>query len=102
MIKVLVLLRKRDELDWTAFSRAWREEHAAIARNLPGLRRYVQNHPADPRTALFAISEFYFDDLATMQQAFESPEGRATLTDAIRFADPEHLQIMVVEEVQIV
>ena len=102
MVKLLVLLQKRDELSWAEFYRSWREEHAAIARGIPGLRGYVQNHAADPRTATFAVSEFYFDDLAALQEAFESPEGQATLKDAARFADPEQLQMVVVEEVRIV
>ena len=102
MIKLLVLLQKRAELSWEEFHRYWGEEHVPIVRGIPGLRGYVQNHATDPRTATFAVSEFYFDDLAALQRAFESREGQATLEDATRFSDPEQLQMVVVEEVRIV
>ena len=102
MVKLLVLLQKQADLSWEEFLRRWRGEHAAIARGIPGLRGYVQNHATDPRTATFAVSEFYFDDLAALQEAFESPEGQATLKDAAGFSDGEQMQMVVVEEVRIV
>ncbi len=102
MIKLLVLLQKRAELSWAEFHRYWGEEHVPIVRRIPGLRGYVQNHATDPRTATFAVSEFYFDDLAALQDAFESPEGQATLKDAALFSDGDQLQMVVVDEVRIV
>ncbi len=102
MVKLLVLLQKRPDKSWAEFHRYWLEEHAPIARSIPGLRGYVQNHATDPRTATFAVSEFYFDDLAALQRAFESPDGQATLKDAAVFSDAEQLQMVVAEEVRIV
>ena len=41
------LLRKKAEWDTKAFRRHWLDCHGALARQLPGLRGYVQNHVVD-------------------------------------------------------
>lgn len=66
----------------TEFQRHWREEHSAVARQIPGLRGYVQNHnildgagrPLLPYPGFDACAETAFDDVASMDAAFSSAE----------------------------
>ena len=41
------LLKKKQDRTTEDFQRYWREHHAGLARKLPGLRGYVQNHIID-------------------------------------------------------
>ncbi|MPZ72742.1 MAG: EthD family reductase [Nitriliruptorales bacterium] len=69
--------------------RYWRNEHAALVRQVPGLRRYVQNHCVDdpegggpPYTGL---GEVWFDSVEDAQTAASTPEWAAVLDDAATF-----------------
>jgi len=74
------LLQKRPEMSNTDFRGHWRDGHGPLAKNLPGLRRYHQNHVVDraqrgitySRGALDfdGFSELWFDDIPSMQAAF--------------------------------
>ena len=44
MIVRMGLLQKRPQLSTRDFRRHWREVHGTLAAQLPGLRRYHQNH----------------------------------------------------------
>ena len=65
---IVSFLQSREE-----FGAYWRGEHVAIARHVPGLRRYVQNHflpesiqgepPCD------GVAELWFDSAEAFQQA---------------------------------
>lgn len=44
MIKVIVLLPRRDGVSREEFARYYREQHLPLVAKLPGLRRLVVNH----------------------------------------------------------
>ena len=79
-----------------------REQHLPLVTTLPGLRRLVINHvlpdPNGPPPPYNGVAEDWFDDLAAMGAAFESPEGQAVLADAPNFLDMSRLQVLAVEE----
>lgn len=105
MLKFMVVLYRRPDLTPAQFRRHLREVHAPLAQNLPGLRRYVQNHVADdpkresPRWD--AIVELYFDDGAAMEAAWDSPQGAASDADLPAFADLTRTTWSVVEEINL-
>jgi uncharacterized protein (TIGR02118 family) len=43
MVKYVVLVKRRPELDRETFRRRWQEEHLPLIRTLPGLRRVELN-----------------------------------------------------------
>ena len=47
MIKVVAVLKRRPGLAVADFRAHWLNEHTALVRRLPGLRRYVQSHTLD-------------------------------------------------------
>ena len=82
------------------FSAHWRTSHADAVRHLPGLRRYVQNHPlliegrpVFPYPGFDAASELDFDSVEAMEAAFGSVAYREAVAGCLLAFDP------VVEEI---
>ena len=102
MLKFMVVLYKRPDLTREQFRRHLEEIHGPLAKNLPGLRKYRQNHvSADPKRkspGWDAIVELYFDDWAAMEAAWASPQGAASDADLELFADLTRTTWSVVEE----
>ena len=70
--------------DLEEFERHYRQVHVPLARALPGLRRYtlgrdVRMVRGDGRYHL--VAELEWDDMAALQAAFVSPQGRAAAAD---------------------
>jgi uncharacterized protein (TIGR02118 family) len=105
MIKVIVLLPRRDGMSQEDFARYTRDQHLPLVTKLPGLRRLVFNHVLpdanSPPPAYDAVAEDWFDDLAAMGAAFASPQGQAVIADAGNFLDMARLQVLAVEEEEI-
>ncbi len=94
MIKTVGLLTRKK--DWTheRFMKHWVEVHAPLARAVPGLRRYVQNHIRDERrradiemtkVEIDGIAELWFDDQAAFERASRTPEMKALHADGALF-----------------
>ncbi len=103
MLKFMVVVHKRSGMSSEDFRRHLRDVHGPLAKKLPGLRRYVQNFvEADAKRtppAWDAVIELYFDDCASMEAAWASPEGAASDADLPAFADLSRTAWSVVEEV---
>ena len=103
MLKFMVVLYRRPDLTGEQFRRHLEQVHAPLAKNLPGLKHYEQNHVVpDPKRkspGWDAIVELYFDDRAAMEAAWASPQGAASDTDLPAFADLTRTTWSVVEEI---
>lgn len=103
MLKFMVVLYRREDLTYDHFRRHLEQIHAPLAKSLPGLRKYIQNHCAhDPKRkhpGWDAIIELYFDDGPSMEAAWASPQGAASDADLPLFADLSRTTWSVVEEV---
>jgi uncharacterized protein (TIGR02118 family) len=76
--------------DPSAFDRHYFDTHVPLAKKIPGLRKYEVSTgpvmlPAGPSGA-HLIAILHFDDAATIQRAFASPEGQAAAADVQTFA----------------
>ena len=85
----LVVMYKTPK-DTAAFDKYYFEKHIPIAKKIPGLRKYEVSQgpvasPAGP-SGLHLIAILTFDNLAAIQAAFASAEGRATAADVPTFA----------------
>ena len=88
--EVVFVLFRRAELTHEQCLAAWNgEQHVAVVKKVPGLRRWVQDHVASlpHEGAADGIGELWFDDAATRKQAMESPQMAAAVEDAKRFLD---------------
>jgi uncharacterized protein (TIGR02118 family) len=103
MLKFMVVICRRPDLTREQFRRHLQEVHGPLAKNLPGLRKYVQNFVLDdPRRkspGWDAVVELYFDDRASMEAAWASPQGAASDEDLPAFADLTRTTWSAVDEV---
>jgi uncharacterized protein (TIGR02118 family) len=91
MIVRMGLLTRKPGTTAEQFRRHWREMHGPLAAQMPGLRRYHQNHIVDSVQSeancasgdwhLDGISELWFDDPAAMRAAVTSDAYRAVAAD---------------------
>jgi uncharacterized protein (TIGR02118 family) len=85
----LVVMYKTPK-DTAAFDKHYSEKHIPIAKKIPGLRKYAVSQgpvatPAGP-SAFHLIAILSFDNLAAIQAAFGSAEGKAAAADVQTFA----------------
>ena len=80
------------------------ERHRSAVRKIPGLKKWIQNIPADltNATAADGIGELWFDTAETMQQGMASAEMAAAVEDGKRFADMERAYVLVVDETTVI
>lgn len=102
MLKFIVVLYRRPDLSLEQFRGILRGEHAALAESLPGLRRYVQNHVARDagrrHPGWDAVVELYWDDRASMEAAWSTPEGQRATAHLADFVDLSRSTWSVVHE----
>jgi uncharacterized protein (TIGR02118 family) len=102
MLKFVVVLYRRPDLSPEAFFANLRDEHGPLAERIPGLRRYIQNHvvpdPKREHPGWDAVIELYWDDWASMEDAWATPEGQAATDHLRRLADLSRTTWSVVQE----
>lgn len=100
------LLNKKPGWTTDRFRAHWRDHHAQLAKTLPGLRSYQQNHVTDSTQRgisfsrgpeqLDGFSQLRFDDDESMRMALSTPVGKSLIEDEIYFMG--HLRIVTVEQ----
>ena len=104
------LLRKLESWEMEGFRRYWREEHSQLAKQLPGLVAYEQNHVMDSEQLgishkrgpdhVDGISQLWFDDSIQSGQSFGEEMGLKLITDENHFIG--HLRIVTAECVEVI
>lgn len=84
MLKVISLLKRKEDMSLEEFRKWALKEHPGLGKQLPGVRHYRMSVVLedDPDLPCHAVSEFWFDDDAARQAAFATPEGKAAADDA--------------------
>ena len=106
MIKLVYCISRRRGMTLEEFSRYWCVVHGPIGRRIPGLRRLVQSHRLphawDMPASLFdGVAELWFDDMAALEAARQSPEWSASTADEANFIDPTRTALFLTEEHEI-
>jgi uncharacterized protein (TIGR02118 family) len=98
-VKAIILLTRREGDTSEDFRRWWLEEHALLARRLPGLRRLVLNL-VEGGAGYDGIAELWFDSLADFDAAYASEIGQQVAADSlthvggrVRLVVAEHPQL---------
>lgn len=99
MRKLVNLLVRQDELSHDEFVDYWLTEHAPMAEELPGVRKYTTSVPGDPEKAAYdGIAELYLEDGTSVSDVFASEAGQRIQADTENFLNDEAGEILVVEE----
>lgn len=84
---------RREGLSEQEFGEHWLRVHGELARHMPGVHRYLQNHIRErlfevqpfPSHEVGGISQQWFDDIAAMERCEASPEYAAVKRDIPNF-----------------
>jgi uncharacterized protein (TIGR02118 family) len=87
MYKLYAVWTSPDPGQEDAFERHYVDVHLPLAASIPGVRRLVATRTSDSLgdapSALHRITELWFEDRAALEAAEASPEGAATVADAV-------------------
>jgi uncharacterized protein (TIGR02118 family) len=81
-LKAIILLTRREGDTPEDFRRWWLEEHAPLARELPGLRKLVFN-VVGGEADYDGVSELWFDSVEEFEAAYASEIGQRVAADSI-------------------
>ena len=103
MIKVAAFFKRKSGSSVEDFQRYWRTHHADLAKELPGLRRYVQCHTLPGvykkrEPAYDGVAEIWFDSTDALRVAAKSDVFRAVKDDEPNFMDVGTYGDVVTEE----
>lgn len=105
MLKFMIVLYRRPDLTTAEFRRHLEKVHAPLAKALPGVKYYQQNHvtpdPKRKHPGWDAIVELYFENREAMEAAWASPQGAASDADLPLFADLTRTTWSAVEELNL-
>jgi uncharacterized protein (TIGR02118 family) len=84
MARLLVMYKT--PRDAAAFDKHYADKHVALAKKIPGLRKFETSKgpvatPAGP-SSYHLVAILQFDDVAAIQKGFASAEGQAAVADA--------------------
>lgn len=98
-MKAIILLTRREGDTVEEFRRWWLEEHAPLARELPGLRKLVFN-VVESDAPHDGVSELWFDSLEDFEAAYASEIGQRVAADSISHL-ADRVRLVVVEHPQL-
>jgi uncharacterized protein (TIGR02118 family) len=106
-VHLIALGERKSGMSVEEFQKYWRKHHGPLATKIPGLRRYIQNHPMPElyggRNAPLCdcVAEVWFDSLEELQRANETPEMKAVRADESNFLDTARTIIFLTEDIEI-
>jgi len=85
-----LLVMYKTPKDPAAFNKHYLEKHVALAKKIPGVKKYEISRgpvatPAGP-SGYHLVAVLQFDDLAAIHKAFASAEGQLAVADVQTFA----------------
>lgn len=84
MFKAIILLTRREGMSREAFREWWIEQHAPLARQLPGVRDACFNLVTEgPEGGPDGISELWFDSQEAFEAAYATDIGRRVAADSM-------------------
>jgi uncharacterized protein (TIGR02118 family) len=111
MIKLIYCLRRKAGMSVEQFQKYWLETHAAIGKNIPGVKRYVQahtlggemqtllaeGHPAGKNEAFDGVAELWIEE-EDLRSLPGKPGALAAMQDEANFIDFDRSVIFLTTE----
>ena len=105
MVKTFNFFKRRPELSVERFGEYWLNQHAAVIRAIPEVRKYVasialsSSYRNNHEPLYDGISEAWFDDEETIVRIADSAKLRAAITDDAVFVDTSKAGSIITHEV---
>ena len=82
MFKAMIMLTRRGDMTHEQFVHWWLDDHAPMARQLPGVREIRFNEVVDG-DGVDGITELWFDDREAFEAAYASAIGTTVAQDSL-------------------
>lgn len=80
----MILLKRNPEISFDDFKTHWRNNHAVLVKQLPGIRKAVFNFTMENgETEIDAVSELWFDNEQAFNDAYASEIGQQVAADSL-------------------
>ena len=106
MVRAIAILKRRPDLTFQQFVDHWRNVHAPLALQIPGVVKYVQSPSlqrpgatSEPRAD--GLAEIWFESIESYRAGFATPAAAALLADERNFLDLDKTVRTFVEEIDI-
>ncbi|MGB5707021.1 MAG: EthD family reductase [Arenicellales bacterium] len=84
MFKAIILLKRKSEASHSEFKDWWLDQHAPLARQLPGLLKAIFNLVSDEGQSNYdGISELWFESRHSFEDAYASEVGQQVAADSM-------------------
>ncbi len=90
MYKAVLLLPRRKDLTHQSFMKYWLEHNQPLARAVPGVARFEWFEALvapEGEPPFDGVVEMWFETLADVQKAIQSPEAKKAEEDLVNFVD---------------
>ncbi len=84
MFKVMILLKRKEELSKDDFKIWWMNEHAKLATQLPGLKKICFNLVKNEDSLYDGVSELWFDSEDAFTESYQSETGKFVIADSMK------------------
>lgn len=106
-IHLIALGMRKPGMSVADFQAYWREHHGPLAAKVPGLRRYIQDHPFPEmygsRNAPLCdgVAEAWFDSLEALRRSTHTTELAAVRADEPNFMEVSKLVFILTHDIEI-
>jgi len=101
MFKAMILLKRKESDSMSDFENWWLNDHAPLAKSLPGLKKAVFNlSSSDGGGEYDGISELWFDSKEHFERAYSTEHGQKVAADSL--ANVSKRERILVNEIEIV
>ena len=99
VFKAMILLKRNEGTDHQEFRNWWIGQHAALARQLPGVKRLCFNVVETENAFYDGIAELWFETKEDFESAYQTDIGKAVAEDSM--ANVSRRDRLFVQEIQI-
>ena len=99
MFKAMILLKRNEGMDHQEFRNWWIGQHAALARQLPGVKHLCFNVVETEKAFCEGIAELWFETKEDFESAYKTDIGKAVAEDSM--ANVSRRDRLFVHEIQI-
>ncbi len=84
MFKAMIILKRREGLEFDEFQSHWLNHHATLVRQLPNIRKAAFNFSTESGSGeVDAVSELWFDSQQDFLDAYASEIGQQVTEDSL-------------------
>ena len=99
-VRTIAILGRAPGMSFEEFDTYWREVHAPIAAEVPGVTKYVQRHIIPDRTepdngfGIDGFAELHYESVEAMEAGWATEKGQRALDDIPNFLGKHYVVVL--------